>query len=133
MLNMLSSLRFSGFGRKGQFFIISIIIIFISLMGISTMIDAYGDIGLVDVHMYQEDGILRNVVEGIEKTAEQSECGPNEQPRKRNLKEFEKYARDDILFRDMYLDVEYVEFCPNLIAYVELESSDFFLNKTVSV
>jgi len=94
--------------RKGQFFVISVVIIALSLMSIMTLLRAYGEVGLTDIHAYREDGIFRSVKEGIQNTVLSSGCGYGyygDQPRKGDLKDFIETAEKDVRRRGMYLNI----------------------------
>lgn len=108
---MLRWSRFKGECDKGQFFVISIVIIVISLTSMVSFFDVYDEIRLSDFHRYQEDGIFRSVTEGVEETVDSSECGIDDQPRKRNLLDFRKTVVEDASPRDVYINITYREFC----------------------
>ena len=104
-------LRWSGFdiGGKGQFFVISIVIIAISLGGLLGFIRAYEDMSLTGAYMQREERIFRSVKEGIYDTVENSDCEygtDNNQPRKRNLEDFIYMVSEEARGDGMYLDVE---------------------------
>lgn len=97
---------------KGQFFVISVVIIATSLIGLVGLIGSYGDMRLTDAHMHRGDDIFRNVKEGINETVENSGCnygpdGPDgDQPRERDLNEFVETVEKDVREEGMYMDVK---------------------------
>ncbi len=131
-------LRCSGcnpFGTKGQFFVISIVIITTTLIGVMSMIEAYGDISVTEIHEYEEDKIFRNVVEGLESTAMESGCEygtDSKQPRQRNLLDYNKMVGEDLSKHGIRLTVDFDSFCPTE-ATVEMKTHGFETRETVFV
>ncbi|MFP4232790.1 MAG: hypothetical protein ACLFQ8_01090 [Candidatus Aenigmatarchaeota archaeon] len=104
-------LRWPGFEEKnrGQFFVISVVIIATTLVGLVGLMDSYGDIKLSETHSHRGESLFRDVKEGFKRTVRNSGCNfgaDNRQPRKRDLKDFAKSAEEEIPEEGMYMDIE---------------------------
>jgi len=127
---MLRWLRSRFEGTKGQFFVISVVIITVSIVGIMNVLSTHGELHLTEFHSYEEDRLFRNIKEGIEHTAETSEC-PS--PRKRNLREFKDMAEEDIRMKGGYLNITYRDYCPEVDATVVMKFPSFEMRDSFEV
>gem|GEM_PF-5848259 len=128
--------KYNYIGERGQFFVISIVIVAISVMGIVSILEVYDEIRLTDFHMYQEDGVSTSIRQSIDRTVADSECGEDGYPRKRDLKELKEVAERGMRFRTAHLDITYHEYCDaehRTTASIFLTSPGFFLNDSFQV
>jgi len=91
---------------KGQFFVISVVIIATSLAGLLVLLEVYEDMRITDTHVRRGEDVFREVKEGLVETAYGSSCSGGNQPRKRNLEDFIYMVSEEARGDGMYLDVE---------------------------
>lgn len=122
MLVMLRWLKSKIRSRKAQFFIISTVIVASVLSSISGHLQGYGEITLSEGHGFEEIDVFRNLKEQMNKTVVTINCGPNDQPRKRNLQDFKIEMGKDLKAGGIDLNITYDSYCP-ANAHVTLKSS----------
>ncbi len=90
-------------GKKGQWFIISAIVISSAFLVISMLFKSYYLVDTSSVARIDEDYYFENIASGLNKTVDVSDCSNIT----KNLDKFIEFAREEMGKRGKYLEVDY--------------------------
>jgi len=110
--------------KKAQFFIISTVILALSLTAISNNLKGYGDVDMSQVAQENERDVFLNVKNQAKSVINSSNCPEAEI----KLKDFRNYVTQELRSRNIDFSMEISDSCPEPITVsMNLTSSDIII------